>query len=78
MQAWEQQVAVLSRQLSKVTADKEDADRERQALLDSLRASEQVGPLPGKAALSRSLSLSPMQGLFCTDSSNDTVGYGCS
>lgn len=55
-------MAVLSRQLSKVTADKEDADRERQALLDSLRASEQVGPLPGKAGLSRSLTLSPMQG----------------
>ena len=42
LQAWEGQVAGLSRQLSKVTADKEDADRERQTLLDSLRASEQV------------------------------------
>ena len=66
-------MAVLSRQLSKVTADKEDADRERQALLGSLRASEQVGPLPGKAGLSRSLSLSPMQGLFCTISSLDRI-----
>ncbi len=42
MQVWEQQVASLSRQLSKVTADMEDAGRERQTLLDSLRASEQV------------------------------------
>jgi len=42
MQVWEQQVASLSRQLVKVTADMEDAGRERQTLLDSLRASEQV------------------------------------
>ena len=41
-QAWEEQVAGLSRQLGKVTAEKEDAVRERQTLLDSLRVSEQV------------------------------------
>ena len=35
-------MAGLSRQLGKVTAEKEDAERERQTLLDSLRASEQV------------------------------------
>ena len=43
MQAWEQQVASLSRQVAKVTSEQEDAQRERQTLLDSLRASEQVG-----------------------------------
>ena len=42
MQTWEQQVASLSRQLTKVTSESEDAQRERQTLLDSLRASEQV------------------------------------
>ncbi len=42
MQAWEQQVASLSRQVAKVTSEQEDAQRERQTLLDSLRASEQV------------------------------------
>ena len=45
MQVWEQQVASLSRQLAKVTADMEDAGRERQTLLDSLRASEQASNL---------------------------------
>ena len=43
MQAWEQQVASLSRQLAKVTSEVEDFQRERHILLDSLRASEQVG-----------------------------------
>lgn len=42
MQAWESQVAELSRQLSRAAADKDDADRERQSLLDNLRCSEQV------------------------------------
>ncbi len=42
MQAWEQQVASLSRHLTKVTCESEDAQRERQTMLDSLRASEQV------------------------------------
>ncbi len=42
MQAWEQQVASLSRQVANVTSEQEDAQRERQILLDSLRASEQV------------------------------------
>lgn len=44
MQAWEQQVASLSRQLAKVTSEVEDVQRERHILLDSLRASEQVRP----------------------------------
>ena len=35
-------MAGLSRQLGKVTAEKEDVERERQTLLDSLRASEHV------------------------------------
>ena len=42
VQAWERQVAELSRQLSRAAADKDDAERERQSLLDALRNSEQV------------------------------------
>ncbi|CAL5228386.1 g11509 [Coccomyxa viridis] len=42
LQAWEQQVASLSRQVANVTSEQEDAQRERQILLDSLRASEQA------------------------------------
>ena len=41
-QAWERQVAELSRQVSRAAADKDDAERERQSLLDALRNSEQV------------------------------------
>lgn len=42
MQAWERQVAELSRQVSRAAADKDDAERERLSLLDALRNSEQV------------------------------------
>lgn len=35
-------MAELSRQLSRAAADKDDAERERQSLLDALRNSEQV------------------------------------
>lgn len=42
VQAWERQVAELSRQLSRAAADKDDVERERQSLLDALRNSEQV------------------------------------
>ena len=54
MQTWEQQVASLSRQLTKVTSESEDAQRERQTLLDSLRASEQVRRLYQDSSQSRS------------------------
>ena len=53
MQAWEQQVASLSRQVANVTSEQEDAQRERQILLDSLRASEQVR-MSYKTGLTRS------------------------
>ncbi|EIE18515.1 hypothetical protein COCSUDRAFT_49237 [Coccomyxa subellipsoidea C-169] len=42
VQAWERQVAELSRQVSRAAADKDDAERERQSLLDALRNSEQA------------------------------------
>lgn len=42
IQAWQRQVADLGRQLAKAEADAADAQRERAALLDSLRAAEQV------------------------------------
>ena len=38
-------MAELSRQLSRAAADKDDAERERQSLLDALRNSEQVCPM---------------------------------
>ena len=41
-QAWQRQLADLGRQLSKAEADAADGQRERAALLDSLRAAEQV------------------------------------
>ena len=37
-------MAELSRHVSRAAADKDDAERERQSLLDALRSSEQVGP----------------------------------
>jgi hypothetical protein len=42
VQAWEQQVDSLSRQLSKAAAEKEVVEAQRQSLLESLRNIEQV------------------------------------
>lgn len=42
MQAGERQADVLSRQISKSTTEGQDLSREREVLLDKLRAAEQV------------------------------------
>lgn len=46
-QAFERQVDALSRQLAKGEADVEEATREREVLLEELRAAQQVGRAQG-------------------------------
>lgn len=49
MQAYERQVEVLGRQLSRGAHDSEGQEKERQQLLTELRSAEQVSLLPSSA-----------------------------
>lgn len=54
MQAGERQADILSRQISKSTTEGQDLTREREVLLDKLRAAEQVLKFPSHHNISKS------------------------